>query len=70
MEKVLSWKQKEVDNCDKEKQLCGGYVLRTSDMSLDKDKIWQNYISLTTAKDGFRALKGTLGLRPNYHQLG
>jgi len=49
--------------------LCGGYVLRTNNINLDKDTIWQTYISLTTAENGFRILKGNLGLRPNFHQV-
>jgi len=34
---------------------------------LEKTRL--TYILLSRAKDGFAALKGDLGLRPNYHQL-
>ena len=45
------------------------YVLRTSKKDLDPEKLWKLYITLTRAEDGFRMLKGNLGLRPNFHQL-
>jgi transposase len=48
--------------------LCGDYVLKT-DKSLDADQLWQLYMTLLKAERGFRILKGSLGLRPNYHQL-
>ena len=48
--------------------LCGNYVLKT-DKQLDADQLWQLYITLLKAEHGFRMLKGSLGLRPNYHQL-
>ena len=50
-------------------QLFGCYVLRTDRHDLQGQEIWQLYMTLTRAEDGFRALKGDLGLRPNYHQL-
>ena len=31
-------------------------------------EIWNLYMTLSKAEDGFRTLKGDLGLRPNYHQ--
>lgn len=48
--------------------LCGDYVLKT-DKDLDADQLWQLYMTLLKAERGFRMLKGSLGLRPNYHQL-
>jgi transposase len=48
--------------------LCGNYVLKT-DKQLDADQLWQLYMTLLKAERGFRMLKGSLGLRPNYHQL-
>jgi transposase len=48
--------------------LCGDYVLKT-DKQLDADQLWQLYMTLLKAERGFRMLKGSLGLRPNYHQL-
>jgi transposase len=65
--KTLSYTTKEIERTEAE-ELCGGYVLRTNDTALDKDTIWQTYIALTTAENGFRTLKGNLGLRPNFHQ--
>jgi transposase len=48
--------------------LCGDYVLKT-DKQLDADQLWQLYMTLLKAERGFRMLKGSLGLRPNDHQL-
>ena len=47
--------------------LCGDYVLKM-DQTYDAATLWGLYMSLLKAESGFRILKGTLGLRPNYHQ--
>ena len=47
--------------------LCGDYVLRT-DQAFQPDELWKLYMTLLKAEDGFKMLKGTLGLRPNFHQ--
>lgn len=47
--------------------LCGCYVLRTDERTLNEHELWQLYICLTHAEDGFKALKTNLGLRPNPH---
>jgi len=65
--KALIWNTNDEQRCDAE-SLCGGYVLRTNDLNLDKNAIWKTYIALTKAENGFRVLKGNLGLRPNFHQ--
>ena len=49
-------------------QLLGCYVLRTERQNLSGPQLWSLYMGLTKAEEGFRALKSTLGLRPNYHQ--
>lgn len=49
-------------------ELFGCYVLRTDERSLDERQLWELYISLTHAEDGFKAIKSDLGLRPNRHQ--
>ena len=49
-------------------ELCGDYVLKT-DHSMDAAELWQLYMTLLRAEEGFSSLKGSLGLRPNYHQL-
>jgi hypothetical protein len=33
------------------------------------EQIWNLYMTLSEAEEGFRSLKGDLGLRPNYHQI-
>jgi len=47
--------------------LCGDYVLRT-DQQFQADELWTLYMTLLKAEAGFKMLKGTLGLRPNFHQ--
>lgn len=49
-------------------ELCGDYVLKT-DKQVDADELWQLYMTLLKAERGFGMLKGSLGLRPNHHQL-
>ena len=48
--------------------LCGDYVLKT-DQDMGAAELWGLYMTLLKAESGFRMLKGTLGLRPNFHQL-
>lgn len=48
--------------------LCGDYVLKTN-QEMDGCRLWHLYMTLLKAEKGFCLLKGTLGLRPNYHQL-
>jgi len=49
-------------------ELCGDYVLKT-DQCLSASQTWSLYMTLLQAEEGFASLKGTLGLRPNFHQL-
>jgi transposase len=53
---------------DEALSLCGDYVLKT-DKTLPAETLWELYMTLLEAEKGFRMLKGTLGLRPNFHQL-
>lgn len=48
-------------------ELCGDYVLKT-DQGFEAEVLWQLYMTLLKAEDGFKILKGSLGLRPNFHQ--
>lgn len=52
-----------------EEDLAGCYVLRTDRTDLGAEELWQLYMTLCRAEDGFQALKCDLGLRPNFHQL-
>lgn len=52
---------------DEAYKLCGDYVLRT-DQTFPADVLWNLYMTLLKAEEGFKMLKGTLGLRPNFHQ--
>jgi len=49
-------------------ELCGNHVLRT-DQALGAARIWTLCMLLLQAEEGFACLKGSLGLRPNFHQL-
>lgn len=64
----LTWQRKEEVRTQDE-QLLGCYVLRTDRSELSAQQLWELYVLLSRAEDGFAALKGDLGLRPNFHQL-
>lgn len=49
-------------------ELTGNYILRTSRDDLSGPEIWSLYMTLSKAEEGFRLVKGELGLRPNHHQ--
>lgn len=62
---TITWK------CNLEKasdRFDGGYCLRVYGLDWNSQKLWDTYIMLTKAEEGFRCLKGQLGLRPIYHQ--
>ena len=59
--------QRKGTKIDEAYELCGDYVLRT-DQQFDEDALWKLYMTLLKAEAGFKMLKGTLGLRPNFHQ--
>lgn len=59
--------RKDDSKLDAAYDLCGDYVLRT-DQHFQADKLWALYMTLLKAEAGFKMLKGTLGLRPNFHQ--
>jgi len=42
--------------------------IRTNELNLDEEKLWQTYIMLTDLEAVFRSLKSELGLRPIYHK--
>lgn len=46
----------------------GGYCLRVHGLDWNCQQLWDTYIMLTKAEEGFRCLKTNLGLRPVYHQ--
>ena len=64
----VSWNRVDQAYEDDEK-LLGCYVLRTDRQDLKAPEFWSLYMGLTKTEEGFRALKSSLGLRPNYHQL-
>lgn len=63
----LHW-MREDEHMQQAVDLCGCYVLRTDERTLNEHELWELYISLTRAEDGFKALKTNLGLRPNPHR--
>ena len=64
----ITWERLD-QNRDQADDLCGCYVLRTNAPELSDNEIWNVYMTLTKAEDGFRCLKSDLGLRPNYHHI-
>jgi len=64
---ALSWERNEPSIQEALSQ-CGDYVLKT-DKTLKAEELWRLYMTLLKAEAGFGMLKGSLGLRPNYHQL-
>jgi len=53
---------------DEALSLCGDYVLKT-DKDLEAPELWNLYMTLLRAEAGFKMLKSSLGLRPNFHQI-
>lgn len=64
----LVWQRKD-ELRTQDEQLLGCYVLRTDRSEFSAEQLWKLYVLLSRAEDGFAALKGDLGLRPNFHQL-
>jgi transposase len=64
----ITW-QRRNDTWQDDQDMFGCYVLRTDRRDLPADELWQLYMTLCHAEDGFQALKSDLGLRPNYHQI-
>jgi transposase len=48
----------------------GHYLLRSNLTGEDPAVLWERYVQLTQIEAAFKTLKGELGLRPIYHQLG
>ncbi|MDR3669802.1 MAG: IS1634 family transposase [Holophaga sp.] len=66
-EGVLEWTLKAEQRARAE-ELDGAYFLRTSRRDMGPEEIWRTYIVLTRIESAFRDLKGTLDMRPVYHQ--
>ncbi len=66
-ESGLKWERNDREYSENQ-DLFGCYALRTDRQDFAPKEMWQVYISLTQAEEGFRALKTDLGLRPNFHQ--
>jgi hypothetical protein len=64
--RALVWRRK--PETDPE-ALCGAYCLRSTRSFTEAPLMWALYTGLTNAEDGFRCLKGDLGLRPVHHQI-
>ncbi len=59
---------KKRDTYENQDKLDGCYLLRTDREDLSDAEIWETYVMLTRIETAFRALKSSLGLRPNFHQ--
>jgi transposase len=66
-EGILEWTLK-AELLARAKELDGAYFLRTSRKDMGPEEIWRTYIVLTRIESAFRDLKGTLDMRPVYHQ--
>jgi hypothetical protein len=64
--KDITWSQKET--LDKKSAINGVYCLRTNNQSMDEEKLWKTYTTLTDLESVFKSLKSELGLRPIFHQ--
>lgn len=62
----IIWEQKKIQGSMLSNP--GVYCIRTNELNLDKEKLWQTYIMLTDLEAVFRSLKSELGLRPIYHK--
>jgi transposase len=61
---TITWKFKEEEALNR---FDGGYCLRVHGLDWNCQRLWETYIMLTKAEDGFRNLKSHLGIRPVYH---
>jgi len=59
--------QRDDEKTESAVDLCGAYVLKT-DRDMPAEELWRLYMTLLEAESGFRMLKSSLGLRPNFHQ--
>lgn len=64
---ILEWTRL-VEKHARAEELDGAYFLRTSRKDMGPEEIWRTYITLTRIESAFRDLKGTLDMRPVYHQ--
>lgn len=62
--KSISWS---FDEKGLDDRFNGGYCLRVHLLEWTSKELWDTYIMLTEAENGFRCLKGELGLRPIFH---
>ncbi|MEI6569238.1 MAG: IS1634 family transposase [Verrucomicrobiota bacterium] len=67
-DRELKWTRLD-EKSGQDQDLLGCYVLRTDQAEASAQDIWNLYMTLSKAEDGFRSLKGDLGLRPNFHQI-
>lgn len=65
---ILSWAL-DSEKYETDDELFGCYVIRTDRKEYNENEIWNLYMTLTKAEDGFRMLKSNLGIRPNFHRI-
>jgi len=58
------------DKLRQAEQRDGHYLLRSNLTGEDPAVLWERYVQLTQIEAAFKTMKGELGLRPIYHQLG
>jgi len=60
--RAISWEYKEESN------LSGFYCLRSNQLNLKEQELFNIFSMLTDIEDAFKSMKSELGLRPVYHQ--
>jgi len=65
---VVSWQKTEKHQTRGVLQGC--YVIQTTHLDFDAERIWSLYVILTRVESAFRSLKSDLGLRPVRHHGG
>jgi transposase len=61
----LTWKRLPERQARETRQGC--YVIRTTHINMEPERIWRLYMALTRVESAFRALKSDLGFRPIRH---
>lgn len=62
----VEWKERE--DLGEQEDLYGCYLMRSNRTFGEAPQMWETYMNLTNAEDGFRSLKTDLGVRPVRHQ--
>lgn len=62
----IVWSEKR--SLDNKSSINGVYCLRSNNTTMDEQRLWKTYTTLTDLEAVFKSLKSELGLRPIFHQ--